>query len=228
VLILALTGSLCYAAKAQTQFGVQGGVLLNSITQKYDGEKEDGSKPAIGFKVGAVSKIHITDAVSFNPELNFIFKGGKNEVTRNVEGAVSESKITISPYYLEVPLNVAYNAELGNGNLFFGVGPVVSFGLGGKVKAKSTITYMGETHIEEESGSIKFDGSKDSDDENSHLKRLELSANLFVGYQLSNGFFAKAFFNQGISNLSPIDKSSFRNTFFGIGVGILFGGSSTK
>lgn len=228
-LILAFAGSLCFSAKAQTQFGVQAGGLLNAVTMKYDGEKAEGMKPAFGFKAGVVAKVPFSEDFSFMPELNVLLKGGKQELTESNELYSSSLKSTFSPLYLEVPLNFAYTADLGSGSFFLGVGPVVSLGLGGKVKTKGvTSSILGDPIVVDEKNDIKFDGKDDATDEHMHLKRLELSANLVAGYQLTNGLFAKAFFNQGISNLHPVDKATYRNTFFGLAVGFMFGGSSSN
>eukprot|EP01035_Chromulina_nebulosa_P009170 gene9170-12387_t len=134
-LILGFAGSLCFSAKAQTQFGVQVGGLLGNVSRKYDGRKYDDAKQSFGFKVGGLVKIPINKVLEFIPELNLVHKGGKMEATETLgEGASRNLKGTFSMMFAEIPLNLAYILKDGSGGFFAGAGPSFSFGIAGKTK----------------------------------------------------------------------------------------------
>lgn len=225
-----------FNANSQTSFGFHAGGGLASLNSKFDGKKQDGGKHTFSFKVGGVASVGISDNISFMPELNFVRKGGKTELneTETIPGNLGTITTVVNGEtnlgFIEVPLNIAYNASSEDGSGFFGgIGPVVSFGIGGKSKGSSTITtaitgFPSQTASTSFNSDVKFDGKKDATDNNDHLKAFEFGGNVFAGYKMSNGVYAKAYYNIGFSNLSPEDKTSVKTSYFGIGVGFLFGG----
>ena len=230
ILIVSLAA---FNAKSQVSFGVQAGGHLSSVEAKQNGTTFPGKKSTFGFKIGGVASVPLSGPLSFMPELNFVRKGGKFSRTETVDlgvlGKITNNiKQEYSPSFIEVPLNLAYNAGNEGGSGFFGgLGPVVSFGIGGNAKASVVVTSVingtTTTNAENQSANIKFDGKKDATDDNLHLKGFEFGGNVFAGYKMSNGFFAKASYNMGFSNLSPEDKSSFKTSYFGISIGYFFG-----
>lgn len=234
--ILLLFGAMILVsivAISQVRVGVNAGGLLTGVKSKFDGQSAEGEKSIFGFKIGGIAKVSISDQFSFMPEINFVSKGGKSSSTETITvpgvgttTTKTEEKATLS--FVEIPLNLAFTSG-AEGGFFGGLGPVISLGISGKDKFSESITSTipgfpgsstnGETKI-------KFDGKKDATDDNFHLKGFEFGGNIFAGYQLSNGFFIKAMYHTGFSNLSPEDKTSFKTNYFGIGIGFLFGGYS--
>lgn len=233
--ILALViSTAAFTSNAQVSFGVQGGAGLSSVTSKFDGKEQEGKKSVFGFKIGAIASIPVSDQVSFMPELNFVRKGGQFKLneTENIGGGatittVGNSETNLS--FVELPLNIAYNSASEEGSGFFGgLGPVLSFGIGGQTESALTIktTFPGipdQTISNTSKADIKFDGEKNATDGKDHFKGFEFGGNVFAGYKLSSGVFVKGYYNMGFSNLSPKDKTSFKTSYFGISVGYLFG-----
>lgn len=224
-----------FSANSQVRVGLHAGGGLGSLKSEVDGKKEDGSKSAFSFKAGGVASIGISDNIAFMPELNFVRKGGKFKTTdkQTIPGVGSTTIVTdgeINLGFIEVPLNIAYTSSSEDGSGFFGgIGPVISLGVGGKATGSATTTieitgFPTQTTTSSSSSTVKFDGKKDATDNDTHLKGLEFGGNIFAGYRLSSGLFLKASYNMGFSNLSPEDKTSIKTSYFGIGVGFLFGG----
>lgn len=219
---------------SQTQFGVQVSGVSATTDFKVDGTTSAGKKSLMGYKIGAVAKIGLNENFSFMPELNLLSSGGKfsNTETYKIGSATitttNESKL--KPSFIQIPLNIAYTKALSNDNSFFvGLGPVVSFGIGGKISSDytQTTTVSGSTTTSNssESTKFKFDGKKNADatDDDFHLKALDFGGNFFAGYKLANGFFVKASYKIGFSNLLADDNSSYKTNYLGLGIGYLFG-----
>ncbi len=226
--------TMSYLVKAQPTFGVH----VNGIYASAKAEStEDGQtfkldyKGRVSWKVGVVAEIPVSETFSFMPQLNFLSKGGKLKQTESFNEAGLNFTIDIrdelSLSYLELPLNLVYNHFSG---FFVGGGPSISYGLGGKSKFSftETATVLGETITDSESGTVnvKFDGESGAADDDRHLNRFEFGATILAGYKLSNGAFINLHYNKGFSNISPEANSTFKNQYFGIGIGYMFGSSS--
>ncbi|MBC7536036.1 MAG: PorT family protein [Ferruginibacter sp.] len=231
--ILAAVMAMCsIAAYAQVSFGGQVGVNLGLGNAKdgyfagsiYAGP-ELANEPKIGLLAGVVAEVDF-GKLSFRPELNFIQKGSKSGIS-----GYDENKFSLS--YLELPLNVVYKLELGSkGNkVFFGLGPAIAFGLGGKIK--NTDGSTGAVY----SRKVKFDGKKNGTDDKAHFKALDLGANILGGFQMKSGLFARVAFTYGFSNLYP-EKTynvsgttydqSYKNRGVNLSVGYMLGGTKKK
>ncbi len=235
-IFLAAATLITVTGYSQVRVGLQAGGHLASAKSEVDGVEQDGSKSLFGYKIGGIVQVGISDQISFMPELNFIAKGGKFESSTVTDFGFGKTTIAINgdvkPYFVEVPLNIAYTASSEDGSGFFaGLGPVISLGLGGKTNSTITTTieatgFPTQTTTATDNADIKFDGKKDATDDKAHLKGLEFGGNVFAGYRLSNGVFVKASYNMGFSNLSPEDKTSFKTSYFGLSVGYFFGQSN--
>jgi Outer membrane protein beta-barrel domain len=223
VFLFAALAVTVVASQAQVKFGAHAGINAASQTNKFKSGTQTiakNFKSKVGFTIGAVAEISLTDAVVFRPELNFTQKGGKlKETTSGISTDAS-----LSTNYLELPLNVVYKFEAGGGNVFVGAGPSLGFGLSGKSKYKQS--GLGATI--EDNTSVKFDGKANAPDNDTHFKALDFGANFLAGYQMSNNIFFKASYSLGLSNINPEDGSTTKNKGFGFTVGYMFGGSNSN
>ncbi|HEU0111954.1 MAG TPA: porin family protein [Flavisolibacter sp.] len=206
VLLTVLSG---YLVTAQIQVGVHADVILASQKIEVSGFDLSGDN-RVSWRGGLVANIPATEQISFMPQLNLLSKGGKFDI----EDVKTEFKLT----YLELPLNFVYNSS----GFFAGLGPVLSYGMGGKVTATDG--------TDTEEIDVKFDGKKEADvtDEKLHLKGFEFSGNVLAGYKLPSGLFFKATYNFGLSNISPEDEEegTMKNSYYGFGIGYFFGSNS--
>ena len=206
VALLALAN---YGKAQQPSFGITAGATFASYKVTASGISIT-SKTKIGFTVGITSSFPMGKAFSFEPALNYLQKGG------TIKQDNTTDKSTFN--YLELPLNIVYNARSLKGKFFAGAGPSLSIGLSGKDKYDD-----GTNH---ETTDIKF-GSSDNDD----LKSFEAGINFLAGYQFKGGFLVAANYNAGLSNVaitSEGDNSKAHNRYFGIRIGYMIPGKNKK
>ena len=223
IFIAVLTaGSFAGNLSAQN-FGVQVGGNLASTKLEYKlpgGTISQDTKSKLGFLIGAVAEFPFTSSISFRPELNFIQKGYKFDLTES--GSTYTQDATLN--YIELPLNFIYNAPAGKGTFFVGAGPNFSFGLSGKIKTTET----GEPN---ENSDIKFDGKENatSTDNNYHLKGFDLGGNLLAGYKLANGLSFNIGYTVGFLDISPDKEATHKNSGgLTFKLGYMFGGTGSK
>jgi len=218
VLMLALaTASISLTSKAQskggdakTTFGVRAGVNFQNI----NGKEADGSstdyKLKTGFNIGVNAEVPIAPDFYVQPGLLFSTKGAKET------SGSTDVKVNIS--YLEIPINLLYKPELGDGKLLLGVGPYFAFGIGGKVKAGSndqSIKFKNEVTLAEYGT-------------DPYVKRFDAGGNLLVGYEMSSKLSFQLNAQLGMTKINPKitgvsgDKTKYHNTGFGISVGYRF------
>jgi hypothetical protein len=188
--------------------GILGGINFSNLTIEEDGEKLD-TDLHTGFHAGVNLLIPIGPEFNFQPGLLFSGKGTKTKIGETA---------TFNLSYVELPLNLLYRAELGQGFVMIGFGPYLGYGIGGKIKAGG---------IERD---ITFKNTVDEDDSDDvfYLKTFDAGANIFVGYELSTGLFFQLNSQLGLLNLNPdypgesADDGSIKNTGFGLSVGYRF------
>ncbi|MEO6583328.1 MAG: porin family protein [Ferruginibacter sp.] len=234
--LIAAISALTFSAKSQTSFGFQvGGNYGNVSSEETSGSttqelKTDGR---LGFLIGALAQVPLTSSLYFRPELNFIQKGAEFDFSENDLGITYASKGDLRLNFIEIPLNLAYMAPAGAGNVFFTAGPSLGFGIKGKINSTQTASAPGfPNQVSSENGDIIFDGKKDADvpvsDMDYHLKRFDLGLNASIGYKLANGFFLNLGYTYGLSNLEPNDNSSFKTKGLTLKLGYLFGSAGEK
>lgn len=237
ILSLAVVAA-AFSANAQISFGGHAGANFASGKTTDNSSTPSTSqtlKTKVGLTIGAVAEIEFGGGLSFRPELNFIQKGGKSSTseTRNVGvGTLTiASTENVSMGYLQLAPNFVYYFEAGTGKVFVGAGPDIAFGMGGKYKYSTTTTstVVGFTGSSTSGDNkVKFDGKKDATDNDFHLKSLDFGINVLAGYKLSNGAFVSAGYTIGLSNISPYDKTTYKNSGFNIKIGYMIGGNSSK
>ncbi len=200
ILIFTLLVTMAMAqssAIGKTSFAILGGVNLQNI----NGKDESGSKfendMIIGYHGGVNVQIPVAPEFYFQPGLMFSTKGTK----------ISTNSYKLS--YVELPLNFVYKALVGSGYFMLGFGPYLAYGIGGKdIEFKKEI----------ESGDNPW----------TVYKPFDAGANLFFGYELPSGIFAQLNTQLGLIDIRPDangisgDKSSVRNTGYGISLGYRF------
>jgi len=219
-LFLIATLLMCgYSASSQTEgisFGLRGGVNFQTI----NGKDMNGDKLALdmvpGFNVGAIVEIPVAPDFYFQSGLLYTTKGAKDS-----KAILGLGTLQYNLSYIELPLNLLYKPVLGNGHFLLGFGPYVAYGLNGKAKYA-----IGNTSYEE---NIVFANEYDNAlHYGQYIKRLDFGGNLFFGYALSNGISLQLNTQLGMAKINadntkyPSDKTSFKNTGFGLSLGYMF------
>ncbi len=213
IFLLATIVAFCSQAQSQNaRFGFTAGLSIANMHSKVDGESDNG-KSKTGILAGVLVDVPISSQFSFQPGLQLVQKGTKDQQT---SGGVTE-KVKLNINYVELPLNFLYNAKSNTGNFFIGGGPSIGFGISGKWKYDAPGTSLKQD--------VKFGSSDDAD-----FKRMEIGANFTTGLCFPNGLFIAANYNMGLSNLFPGGTSdgTLKSHYFGIRLGCLLKGNNKK
>jgi hypothetical protein len=217
LLAMALTTSLATAQSAESEKGgvaILGGVNFQNFNGKdFNGDKLENDLIA-GFHAGLNVQIPIAPEFYFQPGLLFSTKGAKN-----VTGQVTS---TYRLSYLELPLNLVYKSQVGNGYIMLGFGPYVGYAVSGKA------TYVsGSVEINND---IEFTNEVNSGDPllTPYFKAMDIGGNLFFGYEMAGGLFIQLNSQLGMVKINPDDnriadnKTNIKNTGFGLSAGYRF------
>jgi hypothetical protein len=217
--ILALSITMASAQGTdKMSFGVLGGVNFQNLNGKdMSGDKLE-NEMLLGFHAGVNVQIPIAPQFYFQPGLIFSTKGAKNTTTILGVDYTTTTKLS----YVEMPLNLVYKAMLGNGYFMLGFGPYIGYGIGGKVTTEG-----GDISLDQD---IEFQNVVETGDDLTvpYYKALDFGGNIFAGYEMSNGIFARFNTQLGMVKINPEykilpdDESIVKNTGFGLSLGYRF------
>ena len=115
---------------------------------------------------------------------------------------------------MEIPVNLLFNIQAGNGNFFLGAGPYFAYGIYGKDKLHAEFDGEDVTDL------FEFGEYKVFEGEHKYYDRKDIGINLLVGYEFSNGLFLKTGYSLGLKNIS--DNNDENNRCFDISIGYKF------
>ena len=216
-----------FSANAQNKtvsankFGIQAGTNFSTYNEEFPSNVERKSDSKLGFTIGALADIDFGNSVSFRPEVNFIQKGGEQKYNVNANTKIQE-ELTLN--YIQFSPNFVYNFTAGMGQFFIGVGPELSFGIGGKSKIEVNTSGTTTTTTRTETD-VKFDSKKNAAGVR-HLKTVDYGANAILGYKFNNGLFLSGGYTAGLNNLSNEDNSSFKTGGINLKIGYMFKGGT--
>jgi hypothetical protein len=219
VLLVLLSVSFAKAqGPGKMAVGILGGVNFQNLNGKdFTGDKLENDL-IVGFHAGINVQIPVAPEFYFQPGILFSTKGAK--YTGSVLGTEFTSTTSIS--YIEVPLNLVYKGLLGNGYVLLGLGPYIGYGIMGKVKTEG-----GSASVDSD---IEFKNVVELTDPLTvpYYKAFDAGGNIFFGYEMAGGIFATLNAQLGMLNINPEykmisdDKSSIKNTGFGLSLGYRF------
>lgn len=191
-------------------FGIIGGVNFQNLNGKdISGDKLENDMK-IGYHIGANVRIPIAPEFYFQPGILFSTKGAKDNG--------NSTTYTTNLSYVEMPLNLVYKGLLGPGYIILGLGPYVGYGIMGNVKSDDGTNDIEFTNTVEVSDPLTVN----------YYKAFDAGGNLFFGYEMANGISAQMNVQLGMVKINPEyesisdDKSSIKNTGFGISLGYRF------
>ena len=201
--VLIIISVNAYAQKVRVGFTT--GISIANYKAKMGNESQSGNAKA-GFTAGILLDLAIGKHLSFQPAINFVQKGTKDEQT--ISNTTEKVKLTTN--YIELPLNFLYNSRGRFGNFFIGAGPSFAVAISGKYKYSDGVNSTDEN--------IKF-GSGDDD----MMKQVDIGANFLTGFALNNGLMFSVNFNAGLNTLAAQDSddASLRSHYAGIKLGYL-------
>lgn len=198
-------------------FAILGGINLTDLKDK---QLEGGSISQNlnfgynGYHVGVNVQIPVITKILLQPGLLISQKMTRDQMI--------SSTLDYRISYIEFPLNFVYKASSGIGHFMFGLGPYISYGVSGKAiyddNSKKTIS------------KIEFKNEINANDPSNvyYMRPFDAGGNLFLGYELAEGFFMQLNIELGLVNIHPEDNrfpddnSNVKNSGFGISAGYRF------
>ena len=211
------------ALQAQIGFGILGGVNFQNINGKNSNGDKLENGLLTGFHAGVNVNIPMATDFYFQPGLLYTVKGANNEFFTPPLKASGDYTTTTKLSYIELPLNLLYRPQLGNGYLLLGFGPYVAYGIGGK-----ETTQLNSTSFERP---VEFESTvSDWSDliSNAYYRPFDAGANILFGYELAMGAFIQMNAQLGLLNIKPEyewisdDQSTYKNTGFSFSLGYRF------
>lgn len=214
------------ALQAQVTFGVVAGPNFQNITGKdhYGDKLENGL--IVGFHAGVKANLPIAPDFYFQAGLLYSCKGSKNDFLNiTTKSTSSELNTTTRIGYIELPLNLLFRPEFGNGHILLGFGPYLALGIAGKqVFEYDNFSYEQKIKF---SNLISWDEYWDMD--HAYYRPFDAGANIFAGYELEMGLFFHLNAQMGLLKINPKidddevdDDAVYKNTGFGLSIGYNF------
>lgn len=210
--VLALFISISFA-HAQG-IGILGGVNFQNLNGENSAGNKLDNKIIPGFHAGVNGQFMIAPEFYLQPGLLFSLKGGKDE------GIFVPTTYRLS--YIELPLNLVYKGQLGNGFVMVGFGPYIAYAVGGNVSINS-----GNVTAKED---IEFKNVVEASDPLTafYFRAFDAGGNIFAGYEMANGLFFQLNTQLGMLKINPEDRrfpeneGFVKNTGFGLSLGFRF------
>ncbi len=204
---------LFHPAQSQFKVGVHGGLVVSKALVKNASNQITGDYK-LGPMAGLVFGLELGDSqFSLLSELNFFSKGLRFVGRQDFLGQQFATKGKSYIYYIEVPVQLLYYSDLGDGHFFFGAGPYTAAGIQGLTR--TTFTINGESAVEDKK--TEFGSGYEQ------IKRFDYGVNGLIGYKLGYGSYLKLYYSHGLVNLSNAEESEYYNRCAGITFGYFFG-----
>lgn len=231
---IAIAAGVCGMANAQNTFKasnpggvyIKGGVNFANISVHNDGSVND-AKTLTTFNVGLLGDIPLADVFSIQTGLYLNGKGSKTEQYFGSSTDHNFYKVKFNPLYLELPANFVVKLPIDDqARIYFGAGPYVAVGIGGKVKGTQDVG--GITGTYEKNIVFNDDDPTTGEQEDasvSKLRRFDYGANLVAGIEI-NRLMLGVNYGLGLAKISSADdnnnndKNKYRT--FSINAGIRF------
>lgn len=180
-------------------FGAKAGVNLANL----GGDVEDNDMK-IGFHVGGVVEIPLSEQFSFAPELLYSMQGTKSEYTEDFFGEEVSFEDKLKLDYVNIPLMAKFYVAEG---FSLEAGPQVGFLMSAKYESEAS--FDGETESE----------SIDIKDE---LETLDFGLNFGAGFKMESGLFFQGRYNLGLSNITGESDVKWTNQVIQFSAGFMF------
>lgn len=186
---------------------LKGGVNFANVSYNSKGEVDDANL-LTSFHVGIMGDISIAKVLAIQPGLFFTGKGSK--LQSGSPSDINYYKATTNPLYIELPVNFVIKLPIEKeSNFFFGAGPYIAMGVGGKRKIEGKtlgLAYSNNEKIEYSND----DPTTFKTEEGAGLgvmRRFDYGLNGTAGFQLK-GFLIGLNYGYGLAKLQSGTNSS--------------------
>lgn len=192
------------SSNAQIQLGITGGVDYSSMNTRLEYQNVLGIKGTSSYHFGIASKYSVKENFYLAADLLFSKKGFRQSNRQYFRDSLTNFNVSL--YYIELPILMEFKAKFEKVNILFGIGPYISYGIGGNVKLDINSLSTDLNYSE------KIRWSKYYSDPNnigerivydygySKIKRLDYGAAIRFGVEF-NSFILNAEYKYGLANL---------------------------
>jgi hypothetical protein len=182
---------------------INGGVNFYNINGQYSSADDLNNNPITGFYIGLNAEFRITDDIYIRPGLVYNQKG-----TRWASNPDISEKVN----YIDLPVPLVYEPQVGKGNLLLGFGPYIGFGVGGVYKEDNAEI------------AVKFRNTYSSFPTVREFKRLDGGVVFLAGYEFKKRYSLQLDAQLGLMDVNPDDPNGnnqmrLRHTGFGLSIG---------
>ena len=161
------------------------------------------NKLKAGFLAGVMLDIPLSGPVSLRPQVLYSVKGTQRNILNTLDVALSLN-------YVEVPVQLVYTVESGTGQLSFGAGLYVAYGL----SSKALVTVSGQTKT------LTDDFGPAAD----QYRRNDVGGRLSIDYELPCGLSIGTYYAPGFTDLNnpsatALGNAATHNLALGLSVG---------
>ncbi len=195
-----ITFGISNAQKAK--FGIKGGLNIANLSVSGDSANPTTS-PIIGFHVGALLEVKLSDKIALQPELLYSTQGTKFSLQLPIEENPVNVDAQIDFGYINLPLILKYYAS---NDFCLEAGPQVGF----LTSAEAT---------------AKVSGRSATEDVKKLFNTNDFGLNFGLGYNFNSNLFIQGRYNLGLSNIGKTeagDNSKTKNSVFSFSLGYKF------
>ena len=185
---LFILSSISVVSFAQSSVAwLKGGVNFANVSYNSNGEVDDANL-LTSFHVGIMGDITIAKVFAIQPGILFTGKGAK--IQSGNPSDLTYYKATTNPLYIELPVNAVIKLPLAapGSNFYFGAGPYIAIGVGGKRKIEGK--YVGVAFSSKEKIEYSNDDPSTFNNEEGAglgvMRRFDYGLNGMAGFQLNN------------------------------------------
>jgi len=211
---------------AQLNLGLKTGLNISNMTVSgFTGVTESSR---ISFHIGAIIEYSFTKSFSLESGLFLSGKGADFEVSQPITNTITVTlNQTLSPLYIELPINAVYKVDLKPLKLLIYAGPYFGLAVSGNrtneysatglPAGTSLATLLAQLGVQNETIGLKY-----GTDANSDLRRFDFGLNFGAGIELSN-FLFRIQYGLGLTNLNPVSANNevIKNNVMSFSVGYL-------
>jgi len=187
---------------------LKGGVNFANISYNSKGQVDDANM-LTSFHVGIMGDINIAKVFAIQPGLFFTGKGAKVQSGNSTD--LNYYKATTNPLYVELPVNAVIKLPLSSdeSSFFFGAGPYIAMGVGGKRKIEGRS--VGVAYSSKENIQFSNDDPTTFNNEEGAgfgvMKRFDYGFNGTAGLQMK-GLLLSVNYGYGLAKLQSGSNSS--------------------
>ena len=201
------------SSMAQFSFGPKFGINLNKLAYNY---KESNLEPETKFSVGPVFGIlfqyQINEPIGIRTGISISGKGTAYDLEKNSPDSIIYSGWQRLSYnYMEIPLEGTFGINIGEGQIFFDVGPYFGLFITGRNNWKYDVLRKKPDGTNEfiesknDSRRVKRNNTvtyADLDDDLDYVRVIDYGLNFGVGYRIKF-LMINVQYGLGLSNLTP-------------------------